>query len=159
MPSIKTNKAQQRALDEVTKKLEILYTLSSIEDGTDIVNTAIVFTKGGEGRKKTVKVELTDENAKEMKKLVAMLEDFRKRLIKEIKDKAKKFGISFSEEELLLLDEENHQESDNDEEDVAAPDGQETALDEDAEMVEDADEDFLGADEDDSDEFFSSTGY
>lgn len=103
MPTIKKNKAQQRALDEVTKKLDTLATIAALEGDANIVNTSIVFTKEGDVRKKALKVELTNDDAKEMKKLLSIIDDLKKKLSKEIRDKAKKFGLSLSKQELLLL--------------------------------------------------------
>lgn len=104
MPEIQFSKQQQKALDFVTAKMEVLRLLSSL-DLAAIPEITIIFGKeGGRGKKALPKCSLASTD-KEFQKVVAVMGDYKKRLIRDINDKAKKNSITFNEEELRLLEE------------------------------------------------------
>jgi len=109
MPTIIQNEDQIRALAEIEEKLQLLETLDKAEQGSAETVTVTIGAPT-RGRATPCKITLTNED-KEFDRALALVSEYKKRLVKDIKDKAKKFKIQFSDAERKLLDFEKKQQT------------------------------------------------
>lgn len=104
MPTIRENKQQQKALEEVSLALETLTAIQTVTDENWAGTLTLNYTAAGKkGRGSTIKLPLGDSSSKEFIAVQKLLRTFATRLGKEAIAKAEKHDIVLETKEVAIL--------------------------------------------------------
>lgn len=102
MPSIRTDKAQEAALNTVTTALNDLVTIDTITQEGWAGSVSLQFRSQEEGRRGNHKICI-ESDSKDFADVVKLMQARRNRLCKTIQSTAKKYGLILTAEEETLL--------------------------------------------------------
>lgn len=106
MPRIRTDRAQEEALNTVTTALNDLAVIDAITQEGWVGSVSIQFHSEGETRRGGTRVTIESSN-KDFADVVRLMETRRGRLVKTIRTTVKKYGLILTEEEEALLEDRN----------------------------------------------------